>query len=135
MSGFRKFLLRGNVIDLAVAVVIGAAFTSIINALVKDIVTPIIGIFGGLPDFSSWSFTINNSKFMIGDFINALISFVVIAFIVYFVIVLPAEALMEKTKGEPPAPETVRDCPYCLSKIPKAAKKCSFCTADVTPEA
>jgi large conductance mechanosensitive channel len=135
MSGFKKFIMRGNVIDLAVAVVIGAAFTNIINALVKDIITPIIGIFGGLPDFSAWSFTINNSKFMIGDFINAVIAFLVMAVIVYFVIVLPVEALLEKTKGQPPAPETVRDCPYCLSKIPKKASKCAFCTADVAPEA
>ena len=135
MSGFRKFLLRGNVIDLAVAVVIGAAFTAIINALVKDIITPIIGIFGGLPDFSTWSFTINNSKFAIGDFINAVIAFLVMAFIIYFLVVLPIGALMEKSKGEAPTPETVRDCPYCLSKIPKKASKCSFCTADVTPEA
>jgi large conductance mechanosensitive channel len=135
MSGFKKFLLRGNVIDLAVGIVIGAAFTSVINALVKDIITPIIGIFGGLPDFSTWSFTINGSKFMIGDFINNVIAFVIMALIVYFVVVLPFQAFMDRVKGPPPeAAPTTRDCPYCLSKIPKAAKKCAFCTADVPPE-
>ncbi len=134
MSGFKKFLLRGNVLDLAVGIVIGAAFTAVVNALVKDIITPIIGIFGGLPDFSSWSFTVNGSKFMIGDFINNVIAFVIMALIVYFLIVLPFQAFVDRVKGPPPeaAPNT-RDCPYCLSKIPKAAKKCLFCTADVQP--
>jgi large conductance mechanosensitive channel len=135
MSGFKKFLLRGNVIDLAVGIVIGAAFTSVINALVKDIITPIIGVFGGLPDFSTWSFTINGSKFMIGDFINNVIAFVIMALIVYFVVVLPFQAFMDRVKGPPPeAAPTTRDCPYCLSKIPKAAKKCAFCTADLARE-
>ncbi len=134
MSGFKKFLLRGNVIDLAVGIVIGAAFTAVVNALVKDIITPIIGIFGGLPDFSSWSFTINGSKFMIGDFINNVIAFVIMAIIVYFLVVLPFQAFVDRVKGPPPeaVPDT-RDCPYCLSKIPKAATRCLFCTADVEP--
>ncbi len=132
MSGFRKFLLRGNVVDLAVAVVIGAAFGSVVTALVKDIITPIIAAFGGVPDFSAWAFTINNSKFLIGDFINALISFVIIALVVYYLVVLPVQKLMDRFKPEPvAAPETVRDCPYCLSKIPKAATRCAFCTAEV----
>jgi large conductance mechanosensitive channel len=131
MSGFRKFLLRGNVVELAVAVVIGAAFGAVITALVKDIITPIIGAFGGLPDFSAWAFTINGSKFMIGDFLNALLSFVVIAAVIYFLVVLPVERIMERFKPAPPPPETTRECPFCLSKIPKAATRCAFCTSEV----
>jgi large conductance mechanosensitive channel len=132
MSGFKKFLLRGNVVDLAVAVVIGAAFGAVVQALVKDIVTPIIGAFGGVPDFAAWFFTVNGSKFLIGDFINALLSFLVIAFVVYFFVVLPVERLMTRHKGEPPAaPVTTRECPYCLSTIPKAASRCAFCTSEV----
>jgi len=118
MSGFRKFLLRGNVVDLAVAVVIGASFGVVVTAFVKDIITPIIGAFGGVPDFSAWYFTINGSQFMIGDFINALLSFILIALIVYYFVVLPVERLMERFKGEPAITPT-RDCPECLSKIPK----------------
>jgi large conductance mechanosensitive channel len=134
MGGFRKFLLRGNVVDLAVAVVIGAAFGAVVTALVKDIITPIIGIFGGLPDFSAWIFTINGSKFLIGDFINALLAFIVLALIIYYLVVLPVQRLMDRFKGEPPvAPVSTRECPYCLSKIPLAATKCAFCTADVPP--
>ncbi len=134
MSGFRKFLLRGNVVDLAVAVVIGAAFGAVVTALVKDIITPIIGIFGGLPDFAAWTVTINGSKFLIGDFINAILAFVVLALIIYYLVVLPIERLMERYKPQPvAAPETTRECPYCLSKIPKAASRCAFCTAEVDP--
>jgi large conductance mechanosensitive channel len=132
MSGFRKFILRGNVVDLAVAVVIGAAFGAVVTAFVKDIVTPIIGAIGGVPDFSTWVFTINGSLFPIGDFINALLSFLLIAFIVYYFVVLPVEQLMERFKGEPPITPT-RECPECLSRIPKAASRCGFCTAQVTP--
>ena len=133
MSGFRKFILRGNVVDLAVAVVIGTAFGAVVQALVKDIITPIIGAFGGLPDFAAWYFTINNSKFLIGDFINAVVAFLVIAAIVYYFVVVPVEKLMDRYKGEPSvAPVSTRECPYCLSKIPVAATKCAFCTADLT---
>ncbi len=134
MSGFRKFLLRGNVVDLAVAVVIGAAFGAVVTALIKDLITPIISAFGGLPDFSGWAFTVNGSKFLIGDFINALLTFVVLAAVVYLVVVLPVERLMARFKPETaPAPETTRECPECLSKIPKAARRCAFCTAEVHP--
>ncbi len=131
MSGFQKFLLRGNVVDLAVAVVIGAAFGTVVTALVKDLITPILGIFGGLPDFSAWAITINGSKFLIGDFINALIAFILIALIVYFFVVVPIERMMERYQPSPAPPETTRECPYCLSKIPKAATRCAYCTADV----
>jgi large conductance mechanosensitive channel len=133
MSGFQKFLLRGNVVDLAVAVIIGAAFGAVVTAFVKDIITPIIGAFGGLPDFSAWFFTINGSKFLIGDFINSLISFVVIAFVVYYFVVVPVQRLMDRFKPEelPAAPAATRECPECLSKIPSAARRCAFCTAEV----
>lgn len=134
MSGFKKFLLQGNVVDLAVAVVIGVAFTAVVTALVKDIITPILGALGGLPDFSAWVVTINGSKFLIGDFINALIAFLVITAVVYFLVVLPVQKLMDRFKPAPVVtPETVRECPYCLSKIPKAATRCAFCTAEVKP--
>src|SRR5690349_2740505 len=98
MSGFKKFLLRGNVVDLAVAVVIGAAFGALVNALVKDLITPIISAFGGLPDFSGWAFTVNGSKFLVGDFINALLSFLMMAAVIYFLVVLPVERLMARFK-------------------------------------
>jgi len=134
MGGFTKFLLRGNVVDLAVAVVIGVAFTAVVTAFVKDIVTPIVGIFGGMPDFSAWTFTINGSKFLIGDFINALLAFVVLAAILYFLVVLPVQKLMDRNKKEeaPAAPAETKDCPFCLSKIPTAASKCAYCTSDVS---
>jgi len=131
MSGFKKFLLRGNVVDLAVAVVIGAAFGTVVAALVKDIITPIIGMFGGLPDFSAWAVTVNGSKFMIGEFINALLVFIVLAAVIYFAVVLPVQKLMDRAKPQrPPEPET-RECPQCLSKIPKAAHRCAFCTSEL----
>jgi large conductance mechanosensitive channel len=132
MKGFRDFILRGNVIDLAVAVVIGVAFNNVVTAFVKDMITPLIGAIGGQPDFSSITFTINNSKFMIGDFLNALLSFLIMAVVVYFFVVVPVERMMARFKPQVvPAPETTRDCPYCLSKIPKAASRCPFCTSEV----
>jgi large conductance mechanosensitive channel len=111
VGGFKKFLLRGNVVDLAVAVVIGAAFGSVVQALVKDIITPLIGAFGGVPDFSALFFTINGSKFLIGDFINALLAFVVIAAVVYYFVVLPIGRLIERFSPEPPTPAPTRECP------------------------
>lgn len=133
MKGFRDFILRGNVIDLAVAVVIGVAFNNVVTALVKDLITPLIAAVGGQPDFSSITFTINNSKFMIGDFLNQLLSFVIMAAVVYFFVVLPVDKLMKRFKPQVvPAPETTRDCPYCLSRIPKAASRCPFCTSEVS---
>ena len=131
MSGFRKFILRGNVIDLAVGIVIGAAFTAVIQALVKGMITPIIGVFGGIPDFADWYFTVNNSRFAIGEFINALLSFLIIAAVVYFLIVLPVNALMDRFKPEESLELRKRDCPKCLSKVPYLAERCAFCTADI----
>src|SRR5438270_996985 len=112
MQGFRKFILRGNVVDLAVAVVIGAAFGSVVQALVKDLLTPLIGAFGGVPDFSALFFTINGSKFLIGDFVNAVLSFVLLAAIVYYFVVVPVSRLMDRF-SPPPSPTATRDCPFC----------------------
>ncbi len=129
MKGFKDYILRGNVIDLAVAVVIGGAFGAVVTALVKDIVTPLIGAFGGTPDFSSVSFTINNSKFMIGDFINAVISFVTIAAVIYFFVVTPMNKIMEKVKKGQKVDPSTKICPDCLSAVPIGAKRCKYCTS------
>ncbi|MBV8552088.1 MAG: large conductance mechanosensitive channel protein MscL [Acidobacteriaceae bacterium] len=130
MKGFKQFLLRGNVIDLAVAVVMGAAFGAVVTALVKDLLTPLIAAIVGKPDFSNIQFTIHNSKFMIGDFVNAAISFLLIGTAVYFFIVLPINTLMARLKrGEAPPDPTTKQCPECLSTIPIAAKRCAFCTS------
>ncbi|MCC7104245.1 MAG: large conductance mechanosensitive channel protein MscL [Chloroflexi bacterium] len=131
MSGFKKFILRGNVVDLAVAVVIGAAFGTVVQALVKSLITPLIGAFGGVPDFSALAFTVNGSRFAIGEFINALISFLILALVVYYFVVLPVNALTDRFKGEGPVAPKTRECPECLSKIPPAARRCAFCTAEV----
>ena len=133
LSDFRKFILRGNVVDLAVAVVIGAAFGALIGALVADLLTPIIAAIVGKPDFSQLHFTIHNSTFSYGAFLNALITFVSIAAAVFFFVVKPVQALMDRRKTEPAPEATTRECPECLSSIPVAAKRCAFCTAQVPP--
>jgi large conductance mechanosensitive channel len=129
MKGFKAFLLRGNLVELAVAVVIAVAFAALITAFVKDLVTPLIAAIGGKPDFSSLFFTINNSKFTYGDFINALVGFLIIAAVIYFLVVLPYQAFMERARSEPPADPTVKKCPECLSEIPIGAHRCAFCTS------
>ena len=129
MKGFRAFLLRGNVVDLAIAVVIGVAFTAVITAFVKDLVTPLIAAFGGKPDFSALYFTINNSRFLYGDFINVVIAFVIIAAVIYFLVVLPYQAYLERSRREPPPDPTTKKCSECLSEIPKDARRCAFCTS------
>lgn len=130
MKGFKQFLLRGNVVDLAVGVVIGAAFGGVVTALVKDLLTPLIAALVKQPDFSALTFTINNSKFLYGEFINALLSFVIISAAVYFFVVLPINALIARTRRDPaPADPTTRKCPECLSEIPINARKCAFCTS------
>lgn len=126
-KGFRDFILRGNVVDLAVAVVIGGAFGTIVTALVKDLITPLIAAVGGQPDFSNIFFTLHGSKFMIGDFINATISFLLIAVAIYFPIILPMNTIMKKVNGN--KNPTEQTCPECLSKIPIKAKRCKFCTS------
>jgi large conductance mechanosensitive channel len=132
MKGFRQFILRGNVIDLAVGVVMGVAFGTVVTALVKDFLTPLIAAIVGKPDFSALGFTINGTKFPIGDFINALISFLLVAAAVYFFVVLPVNTLIARVKrGEAPPDPTSKKCPECLSDIPIAARKCAFCTSAV----
>ena len=133
MSGFRKFILRGNVVDLAVGIVIGAAFTGVVQALVKSLITPLIGVFGGIPDFSDWFFVVNGSRFAIGEFVNALLSFLIMAAVVYYLVVVPVNALMDRFKPEESIELRKRDCPRCLSKIPYLADRCAFCTADIGP--
>ena len=130
LKEFKAFVLRGNVVDLAVGIVIGAAFGTVVTALVTDFITPLISI-PGKADFSSLVFTIHGSVFRYGAFINAVISFVLIAAAVFFFVVKPVNALMSRAKSEPPPDPTTRNCPHCLSTIPSAATKCAFCTADV----
>lgn len=133
MSGFKKFLFRGNLIDLAVAFVIGAAFGKVVTALVSDIITPIIAAFGGKPNFAQLYFTINSSKFAYGDFINNVITFIFVAAAIYFFVVVPVTKMSSRTSkpGEPATP--MRDCPECLSSIPAAASRCMYCTAAIAP--
>jgi len=127
MKGFKQFLLRGNVVDLAVGIVIGAAFAGLVSAIVKDLLTPLIGAVAKLPDFSQLSFTINGSKFWYGDFVNALLAFVIASAAVYFLVVLPVNKLMASVKRAPDP--TMRKCSECLSDIPLQAVRCKFCTS------
>ncbi len=129
MKGFKQFLLRGNVVDLAVAVVMGATFGAVVTALVKDLLTPFIAAIVGKPDFSAIAFTLNNSVFAIGDLMNAIISFLLIAAAVYFFVVLPVNALIARSRKEPPPDPTTRKCPECLSEIPIDARRCAHCTS------
>jgi len=129
LNDFKAFLLRGNVIDLAVAIVIGVAFGAVINSLVKDLITPLIGALGGEPDFSALHFTINSSVFRYGAFLNQVISFVIIAAVIFFFVITPVNALMARAKKEPPADPTLKKCPECVSDIPVNAKRCAFCTS------
>jgi len=132
MKGFKQFIMRGNVLDLAVAVVMGGAFGAVVTALVKDLITPLLAAVVGKPDFSAIQFQVNGSKFLLGDFINAAVSFLLIAAAVYFFIVLPMNSLMARMRrGEAPPDPTTKECPECLSTIPIAAKRCSFCTQPV----
>ncbi len=128
---FRAFLLRGNVIDLAVGVVIGVAFAAVVTAFVEDLITPLIAAIVGKPDFSALDFTINDSTFRYGDFINKLISFVLIAAVIFFAVVKPINALVARSRRQPPADPTTTKCPECLSEIPIGARRCAFCTAAV----
>jgi large conductance mechanosensitive channel len=132
LSGFKQFLLRGNVVDMAVGIVIGAAFGGVVTGLVKDLLTPLIAAIVKQPDFSAIAFTLNGSKFLLGDFLNVLLSFVIIAAAVYFFVVVPVNALIARTRKEaPPADPTTRTCPECLSEIPIKARRCKFCAQAV----
>lgn len=130
-KGFKTFIVRGNLVDLAVAVVIGAAFSSVVQAFVKDLITPLIGIFGGF-SFPAWSFRVNGSVFQIGEFLNSLISFVLIAVVVFFFVVRPVALLLEQIKKhEKPVDPDTRPCPFCRNEISTQATRCGFCTSDV----
>jgi large conductance mechanosensitive channel len=131
LKEFRDFVLRGNVVELAVAVVIAAAFGALVSALVSSFITPLIAAVGGKPDFSALDFTINGSRFTYGVFLNALVSFLIIAAVVFFLIVRPLNALMADMRTEEPVAELTRACPECLSQIPSDARRCAFCTAEV----
>ena len=129
MRGFKTFLLRGNVVDLAVAVVVAVAFGLVVTAFVKDLVTPLIAALFGKPDFGALTFTINNSKFLYGDFINAVVSFIIVAAVIYFFVVVPYTALLARSRKEPPADPTTKKCTECESEIPMGARRCAFCAS------
>lgn len=130
LKDFREFILRGNVVDLAVGIVIGAAFSGIVNSFVKDLITPLIGIFGKF-SFPNWTVMVNKSVFQLGDFINTLISFLIISAVIFFLVVRPLNALMKRVYHEKAADPTTRECPFCYSKIPLKATRCGFCTSEV----
>ncbi len=134
LKEFREFILRGNLVDLAVAVVIGTAFGAVVTALVSSLITPLIAAIGGEPDFGSLDFTINGSTFRYGVFINALLAFLIIAAVVFFFVVKPVNAMMARSKTEAPVDEQTRTCPECRSEIPVLANRCAFCTAEVGPD-
>lgn len=127
MKGFKAFLLRGNVVDLAIAVVIGVAFGALITAFVKDLVTPLIAAIGGKPDFANLYFTVNHSRFLYGDFIDAVLAFLIIAAVIYFFVVVPYQAMLARSRKEPPADPTTKKCTECLSEIPIQARRCAHC--------
>ena len=131
LKGFRQFVFRGNVLDLAVAVVMGGAFGAVVTALVGDLITPLVAAIFGSHDFSALTFTIHGSRFLYGAFINAVLAFATIAAVVFFFVVRPVNALMSRRRTEPPVDATTRQCPECLSEIPIAARRCAFCTSEV----
>jgi large conductance mechanosensitive channel len=132
MKGFKQFILRGNVLDLAVAVVMGAAFGTVVSSLVKDLLTPIIAAVVGSPDFSRIALDINGSKLLIGEFLNAVIAFLMLSAVVYFFVVLPVNSLMARlSRGEAPPDPTTKKCPECLSDVAIAARRCAFCTSTI----
>ena len=136
LSGFKQFILRGNVVDMAVGVVIGAAFASVVGALTKDLLTPLIAALVKAPDFSALKWTLNGSTFLYGEFLNALISFVLVAAAVYFFVVTPINALVARMRKAPaPADPATKKCPECLSEIPIDARRCAHCSQPVTGKA
>jgi large conductance mechanosensitive channel len=132
LKGFKAFLMRGNLLDLAVAVIIGAAFGAVVKALVTDLLMPIIAAIAGKPDFANLYFTINGSKFMYGDFFNAVVAFVLVAAAIYFFVIVPVTGVIARSRRGRPIDPTEKTCPYCLSEIPVAATRCAFCTSDLT---
>jgi large conductance mechanosensitive channel len=136
LSGFKQFILRGNVVDMAVGVVVGAAFASVVGALTKDLLTPLIAALVGKPDFSAISFTVNGSVFALGDFINAAVSFLLVAAAVYFFVVTPVNLLVARMrKASAPADPTTKKCPECKMEIPIDARRCAHCTSPVGAQA
>jgi large conductance mechanosensitive channel len=133
MKDFKEFLLRGNLVDVAVGIVIGVAFAALVTAFVADLITPLLAAIGGKPNFDNLSFTINSSHFLYGAFINALISFLIIAAVIFFLVVKPVNALMARRRTETPVDVPTRECPECLSEIPETARRCAFCTSEVAP--
>ena len=133
IKGFRDFILRGNVVDLAVAVVLGAAFGALVTAFVTNIVTPLIAAIVGKPDFGALAFTVNGSRFGYGEVINALITFLAIAAVIYFLVVQPMTRIQDRLMPKKPVDKPVRPCPECESEIPATARRCSFCTSEVGP--
>jgi large conductance mechanosensitive channel len=131
MKDFKAFLLRGNLVDMAVGIVIGVAFAAVVTAFVADLITPLLAAIGGQPNFSNLKFRINGSEFLYGSFINALLSFLIIAAVVFFLVVKPVNRLMERRRTEPEVEQPTKECPRCLSSIPVGASKCAFCTADL----
>ena len=131
LKEFRQFILRGNLVDLAVAVVVGASFTAVVNALVKDIVTPLIAAVAGNPDFSNLGFRIHGSLFKYGDFINAFLTFVIVAAVMFFLVIKPVNAILERFQPDTAVDKETNPCPECLSDIPVGARRCAFCTADL----
>jgi large conductance mechanosensitive channel len=130
MKGFREFMLRGNVVELAVAVVIGAAFTAVVTSFVKDVLTPLIAAIVGAPDFSAIAVDVNRSKLMVGNFMNALFAFLMVGLAVYFFVVVPVNAFVARMRrGEVPPDPTTKKCPECLSEVAIAARRCAFCTS------
>jgi large conductance mechanosensitive channel len=135
LKEFRAFILRGNLVDLAVAVVIGTAFTAVITALVRDLITPLVAAIFGEPLFDTLSFSINGSRFAYGDFLNAALTFLIVAAVVFFLVVKPVNLLLARMRTEPDVDSHTRGCPECLSQIPVAARRCAFCTSEVPPPA
>jgi large conductance mechanosensitive channel len=131
MKGFRQFLLRGNVVDMAVGIVVGAAFGGVVAALVKDLLTPLVAAIVGRPDFAAYSFTVHESRFLYGDFVNSIASFLIISAVIYYFVVLPVNAMVARARSAPPPDPTTRKCPECLSEIPIEARRCAFCTSAV----
>jgi large conductance mechanosensitive channel len=130
-KGFRDFILRGNVMDLAVAVIIGAAFTNIVTALTKNIISPLIAAMVGEPNFDYLVWNVHGGKVQYGTFLTAVIDFLILAAVVYFLLVLPTQYLLAKFKPQEAAPPPTKACPQCLSDIPDAARRCKFCTQPV----
>jgi large conductance mechanosensitive channel len=133
LKDFKTFLLRGNVVDLAVAIVIGVAFAAVVTALVADLLTPVVAAIFGSHDFSNLTFTVNHSVFRYGHFLNALLAFVTVAAAVFFFVVVPVNRLLQRARKEPTPDPTTRKCPECVSEIPIEARRCAYCTSEVAP--